>query len=199
MKFSILLCGVVSISHDVIIKICEQFKSSTGDLTAFIPRYQTCEETETPRMIRFKSYSSNTVQIWWHVNLHCVPHNISQFSLPVCCRFMYGKVRENVEALLSLFSKYRLFVYGIAGLHVTSRRPCWWSRTKAFLSSGNETLFSCKFFEEIFFCFDPQHGRLVTWLQTKNWAVNKNGTLDLFTVWFMWTWSPHYINDAPVR
>ena len=56
----------------------------------------------------------------------------------------------------------------IAGLHVTSRRPCWWSRTKAFLSSGNETLFSCKFFEEIFFCFDPQHGRLVTWLQTKN-------------------------------
>ena len=25
----------------------------------------------------------------------------------------------------------------IAGLHVTSRRPCWSSRTKAFLSSGN--------------------------------------------------------------
>ena len=25
----------------------------------------------------------------------------------------------------------------IAGLHVTSQRPCWWSRTKAFLSSGN--------------------------------------------------------------
>ena len=25
----------------------------------------------------------------------------------------------------------------IAGLHVTSRRPCWWSRTKAFLSSGD--------------------------------------------------------------
>ena len=48
-----------------------------------------------------------------HVNLHCVPHNISQFSLPVCCRFMYGKVPENVEALLSIFSKYKLFVYGI--------------------------------------------------------------------------------------
>ena len=41
-------------------------------------------------------------------------------------------------------------------------------KTKVFLSSGNETLFSCKFFEEIFFCFDPQYGRLVTWLQTKN-------------------------------
>ena len=52
----------------------------------------------------------------------------------------------------------------IAGLHVTSRRPCWWSRTKAFLSSGNETLFSCKFFEEIFFCFDPQHLSRVTHL-----------------------------------
>ena len=25
----------------------------------------------------------------------------------------------------------------IAGLPVTSRRPCWWSRTKAFLSYGN--------------------------------------------------------------
>ena len=25
----------------------------------------------------------------------------------------------------------------IAGLHVTSRRPCWWSRKNAFLSSGN--------------------------------------------------------------
>ena len=30
----------------------------------------------------------------------------------------------------------------IAGLHMTSRRPCWWLRTKAFLSSGNLTLFS---------------------------------------------------------
>ena len=26
---------------------------------------------------------------------------------------MFGKVRENVEALLSLFSKYKLSVYGI--------------------------------------------------------------------------------------
>ena len=30
------------------------------------------------------------------------------------------------------------------------------------------TLFSCKFFGKKFFCIDPQHGRLVTWLQTKN-------------------------------
>ena len=30
------------------------------------------------------------------------------------------------------------------------------------------TLFSCKFLEEKFHFIDPQHGRLVTWLQTKN-------------------------------
>ena len=36
----------------------------------------------------------------------------------------------------------------IAGLHVTSRRPYWRPRTKAFLSSGNLTLFSCKFFKK---------------------------------------------------
>ena len=69
-------------------------------------------------------YDSNlTVQIWWHVNLHCVRHNISQFSLPVCCRFMYGKVLENVEALLSLFSKYKLFVYGVELW--TQKRHAW--------------------------------------------------------------------------
>ena len=55
---------------------------------------------------------------------------------------------------------------------------CWFARdvTAAMLVVKNKsitllwelTLFSCKFFEEIFFCFDPQHGRLVTWLQTKN-------------------------------
>ena len=37
----------------------------------------------------------------------------------------------------------------IAGLHVTSRRPFWMTRIKAFLSSGNFTLFSCKFFKNI--------------------------------------------------
>ena len=38
----------------------------------------------------------------------------------------------------------------------------------AFLSSANETLFSCKFFEKKFYPIDPQHGRLAPWLQTKN-------------------------------
>ena len=39
-------------------------------------------------------------------------------------------------------------------------RPCWWSRTKAFLSSGNLTLFSCKFCAKKFYCFHPQHAAL---------------------------------------
>ena len=60
-------------------------------------------------------YDSNlTVQIQFKSDdMSTFPHNISQFSLPVCCRFMYGKVRENVEALLSLFSKHKLSVYGV--------------------------------------------------------------------------------------
>ena len=34
-----------------------------------------------------------------------------------------------------------------------------------YLSLGN---FSCKLFEKKFYFIDPQHGRLVTWLKTKN-------------------------------
>ena len=36
-----------------------------------------------------------------------------------------------------------------AGLQVTSRRPCWGSRTKAFLSAGKWTLFWCKFSRKV--------------------------------------------------
>ena len=35
-----------------------------------------------------------------------------------------------------------------------------------------KNLFSCKFFEKELYCFDPQHGRLFTWLQTKNTKSN---------------------------
>ena len=40
-------------------------------------------------------------------------------------------------------------------------------RTKALLSSGNLTLFSCEFFNEKFYCIVIQHGRLSTWFQTQ--------------------------------
>ena len=38
--------------------------------------------------------------------------------------------------------------FSIAGLHVTSRRPCRWSRTKVLLSSGNKTLLLCTSFKK---------------------------------------------------
>ena len=45
------------------------------------------------------------------------------------------------------FSQFANFVksptVNIAGLHLTSRRPFWWSRTKAFVSAWNQALFSC--------------------------------------------------------
>ena len=68
--------------------------------------------------------------------------------------------------LMLIFPEKRLVIEPIGGLQVTSRRPCWWSRTKSFLSSGNLTLFSCKLFEKVFYCIDRQHGRLITWLPT---------------------------------
>ena len=64
-----------------------------------------------------------------------------------CSVFMY----------LRSWSLFRL----IAVLHVTSRWPCWRSRTEAFLSSGNQTLFWCKFSSKKI-CYIDFH---VTWLQ----------------------------------
>ena len=49
-----------------------------------------------------------------------------------------------------------------------SWQPCWMTRTKAFVSSGKLTLFSCKFFKKKFCCIVIQHGCHVTWLQTKS-------------------------------
>ena len=85
----------------------------------------------------------------------------------------------------------------IAGLHVTSRWPSWWSRTKAIPSTGNKNPFPCKFFgkKKTFYCIDHQHSRLVTWLQTKNswwllghlffiysWKINLFDIILLFTL-----------------
>ena len=49
-----------------------------------------------------------------------------------------------------------------------SWQPCWMTRTKAFVSSGKLTLFSCKFFKKKLCCIVIQHGCHVTWLQTKS-------------------------------
>ena len=53
----------------------------------------------------------------------------------------YLKFRLRGRALILCFNchaiKNKKANQSIACLHVMSRRPCWWSRTKAFLSSGN--------------------------------------------------------------
>ena len=59
-------------------------------------------------------------------------------------------------------------------LHVTSRRPCRWSRTKAFLSSENETSFSCKFYKNMFIV-----------LTTNMAAIKRQRNVQIKRVW--WT------------
>ena len=56
----------------------------------------------------------------------------------------------------------------IGGFQLTSWWPCCWMETEDFLSAGNETLFSCKFYEIKFHCFAHQHSCLVTWLKTSS-------------------------------
>ena len=90
---------------------------------------------------------------------------------------------------------YMVLFDQIAGLHVTSRRPCWWSRTKAFLSSGNQTLFSCKFFEKKLYSIDPKHGRLVKWLQTKNISLGVLNPLALLCGFLLYV-TPVYFQDG---
>ena len=55
----------------------------------------------------------------------------------------FGAVCYAVQANVFLIfgsDCFYLFIYlltqKIAGLQVTSRRPCWWSKTKEFLSAG---------------------------------------------------------------
>ena len=76
-------------------------------------------------------------------SLTCIPHSKSKnfpesgILIPLHCTWgeIYkAKCQRNI--FYSLSSSFP-FPFSIAGLHVTSRRPCWWSRTKAFLSSGN--------------------------------------------------------------
>ena len=57
----------------------------------------------------------------------------------------------------------------IVGFQLTSWGPCLWRKTKEFLSTGNLTLFLCKFCKGEFYCFVHQHGCcLVTLLKTSN-------------------------------
>ena len=51
---------------------------------------------------------------------------------------------------------------------MTSRRPSWWSRKKAFFSSGNETLFSCNYSGKNSIVLTPDMAALSGGLQIQN-------------------------------
>ena len=69
------------------------------------------------------------------------------------------------------FSQFANFVkspnVNIAGLHLTSRRPCRWSRKKVFVSSGNQTLFSCSLFEKKYIVLIPNIAALSRGCKTR--------------------------------
>ena len=77
--------------------------------------------------------------------------------------FWQNSIKDHAGSSYEYFSLFCKWVTcSISCLHVTSRRPYWWWRTKAFHFAGNYTLFSCTCFEKNKFCFiDRQHGRLV--------------------------------------
>lgn len=76
---------------------------------------------------------------------------------------------------------------------MTSRRPCWWSRSFTFLSSGNLTPFSRRFYFKNVYGTNHQHVLLVTCLQTKAietptyWKSRHKGGV---YPWTLITWIP---------
>ena len=84
------------------------------------------------------------------------------------CKERWKSLHGLYSLIVGLPLKVFLLVSGhIAGFHVTSWRPRRMTLTKAFLSTGNLTLFHVNFSKK-FYCIIIQHGHLVTWLQTKN-------------------------------
>ena len=71
----------------------------------------------------------------------------------------------------SPFSQFTNFVksltVNIAGLHSPSRRPCWCSRKKSISLLWELNSIFVLILGEKYYCIDPPHGSLVTWLQTK--------------------------------
>ena len=61
-----------------------------------------------------------------------------------------------------------LIIINILGFHMTSRRPCWCTEQYWKKSFGNFILLLCKRWATFCHCFVHQHGRLITWVKTKN-------------------------------
>ena len=72
--------------------------------------------------------------LYWRVNHFISKAEGHTVPFPFLMSFVSEEAKTREENLDTCFS--------IAGLHVTSRRPCWWSRTKANLSSNMAALSS---------------------------------------------------------
>ena len=71
--------------------------------------YKTVTDSNLTVQIQFKSDDMSTFIV-----SHIIFHNSRyRYAAVSCMERFRGKVRQNVEALLSLFSKYKLFVYGV--------------------------------------------------------------------------------------
>ena len=78
-------------------------------------------------------------------------------------------MKEACDRVSSQCSRYTSQKVVIAGLQLTSRQSCWGTRTKRFPPLGTKLVYHANSAKKlVFYCFDHQHGRLVTWLQAIN-------------------------------
>ena len=61
----------------------------------------------------------------------------------------------------------------LLGFHLTSRRPCWCHNNEKSLLGIWFYLILCKTWTTFCHCFVHQHGRLITWVGTKNLNASK--------------------------
>ena len=94
-------------------------------------------------------------------SLTCIPDSTSKnfpdsgIWIPLHCTWgeIYrAKCKRNI--FYSLSSPFP-FPFSVVGLHVTSRRLSWWSRTKAFLSSGKHNSIFMNILQEKILLYRP--------------------------------------------
>ena len=69
-------------------------------------------------------------------------------------------VHNMLKDVAASFSMFLFVLSFIAGLHVTSRRPCWWSRTKAFSPLGTKLYFQVNSSRKYSFVLTPNMAAL---------------------------------------
>ena len=88
--------------------------------------------SEERRLTRFHLHGQQLCKLWEQKKVYEAQQLLQYwFAWDICVLDTYMEDVKNVM--------WRHL--SIAGLHVTSRRPCWWSRTKAFLSMHFELYF----------------------------------------------------------